>query len=196
MAGRVKPVIPGQGFGPKRPPTTEEVDLLGKILEGGQMTITDLVMNFPAGLLGLVPCFERVGMPWKRPEAYDEWDNCAAAAYQAVIVEPFRSTLPEAEREGFNPPGYDMLLPSYVEAPMGQARRFDRVGRDRSAEANRQNLGERIATSPAVSGGRSDRAAQAGGSTHEWAGAKSPEATDRGGRHLPFPSRSKRPAFG
>lgn len=78
------------------------------------MTITDLVMNFRAGLLGLVPCFERVGIPWRRPEAYDEWDNCAAAVYQALIVEPVRSTLPEAEREGFNLPGYDMLLPTYA----------------------------------------------------------------------------------
>lgn len=33
---RVKPVIPGQGFGPKRPPTGEELDLLGKIFGGGQ----------------------------------------------------------------------------------------------------------------------------------------------------------------
>jgi hypothetical protein len=35
-AQRVKPVIPGQGFGPKRPPTAEELDLLGKIFGGGQ----------------------------------------------------------------------------------------------------------------------------------------------------------------
>ena len=78
------------------------------------MTITDLVMNFRAGLLGLVPCFERVGIPWRRPEAYDEWDNCAAAIFRALIVEPFRYTLPGAEREGFSLPDYDMLLPTYA----------------------------------------------------------------------------------
>lgn len=33
---RVKSVIPERGFGPKRPPTSEELDLLGKILGGGQ----------------------------------------------------------------------------------------------------------------------------------------------------------------
>ncbi|MBN1344625.1 MAG: RHS repeat protein [Phycisphaerae bacterium] len=33
---RVKPVIPGQGFGPKRPPTSGELDLLGRILGGGK----------------------------------------------------------------------------------------------------------------------------------------------------------------
>jgi hypothetical protein len=28
---RVKPVVPGQGFGPKRPPTKEELDLIEKL---------------------------------------------------------------------------------------------------------------------------------------------------------------------
>ncbi len=31
---RVKPVTPGQGFGPKRPPTSEELELLNQILGG------------------------------------------------------------------------------------------------------------------------------------------------------------------
>jgi hypothetical protein len=78
------------------------------------MTITELVMNFRAGLLGLVPCFERVEVPWSRPGAYDEWDECAAAVYQALIVEPVRSALPEAERGRFSLPDYDVLLPTYL----------------------------------------------------------------------------------
>ncbi len=32
---RVKPVTPGQGFGPKRPPTADELSLLKKLLGGG-----------------------------------------------------------------------------------------------------------------------------------------------------------------
>jgi hypothetical protein len=78
------------------------------------MTITDLVMNFRAGLLGLVPCFEGVGISWKRPEAYDEWDRCAAAVFQALIVEPLRSSRPAAEQESFRLPDYDMLLSTYA----------------------------------------------------------------------------------
>jgi hypothetical protein len=31
---RVKPVRPGQGFGPKRPPTPEELDLINKLHRG------------------------------------------------------------------------------------------------------------------------------------------------------------------
>lgn len=32
---RVKPVVPGRGFGPKRAPTIEELNLLKGILGGG-----------------------------------------------------------------------------------------------------------------------------------------------------------------
>jgi hypothetical protein len=77
------------------------------------MTVTDLVTNFRAALLGVLPSVERVGIPWKRPAAYDEWDNLVEAMYQVLIVEPLRFSLPETERERFNLPGYDMLLPTY-----------------------------------------------------------------------------------
>jgi hypothetical protein len=77
------------------------------------MTITDLVMNFRASLIGLAPCFERVGIPWRRPEAYDEWDDTATALYQGLIVEPLRATLAKADRDSFSLPKYDMLLPTY-----------------------------------------------------------------------------------
>lgn len=78
------------------------------------MTITDLIVNFQAALQGLVPCVRRVRVPWKRPEAYDEWDDIATALYQALIVEPLRFSLPDAERGRFTLPAYDMLLPTYV----------------------------------------------------------------------------------
>jgi hypothetical protein len=76
--------------------------------------ITDLMYNFRAGLLGLLPSVERVGIPWQRPDAYDEWDNLAAAVYHTLIVEPLRSSLPEGEQQHFRLPEYDMLLSSYT----------------------------------------------------------------------------------
>jgi hypothetical protein len=78
------------------------------------MTMTDLIMNFRAALLGIIPSFERVEIPWKRPHAYDEWDNVATAVYQALIVEPLRYTRPETERDGFHLTAYDMLMPTYA----------------------------------------------------------------------------------
>lgn len=78
------------------------------------MTVTDLVRNFQAALMGLIPSIGRVGIPWKRPDAYDEWDNITAAIYQALIVEPLRFSLPLDERDRFTLPAYDLLLPSYT----------------------------------------------------------------------------------
>ena len=78
------------------------------------MTVTEVVANFRAGLMSLLPSVERLGITWKRPDAYDEWDNLAAAVYQALVVEPLRASIPEVEQERFNPPDYDLLLPSYA----------------------------------------------------------------------------------
>jgi len=78
------------------------------------LTVTDLILNFRNSLLGLQPCFERVGIPWQRPDAYDEWDAVASAAYEALVVVPLRASLPDAYQEQFALPAYDMLLPSYA----------------------------------------------------------------------------------
>jgi len=78
------------------------------------MTVNDLVGNFRAGLLGLLPSVERIGLPWKRNEAYDEWDDLASAVYKALVVEPLRSGLNASEQDRFGLPDYDMLLPTYA----------------------------------------------------------------------------------
>ncbi len=77
-------------------------------------TITELISNFRAGLLGLIPSVERVGVPWKRPDAYDEWDRLVAAAYRALVVEPLRWGVPKADFDRVGLAEYDMLLPTYV----------------------------------------------------------------------------------
>lgn len=78
------------------------------------MTITDLILNFRAGLLALLPSVERVGIPWRRPDAYDEWDNLATAVYQALVVGPLRCSFSETEQQCSVLPDFDMLLPSYT----------------------------------------------------------------------------------
>ena len=77
------------------------------------MNITDIIMNFRSGLRGLIPFFEEMGIPWKRPDAYDEWDNTASAIYQALVIEPLRSRLAESGQNDFDLPEYDLLLPDY-----------------------------------------------------------------------------------
>lgn len=78
------------------------------------MNVTALLQNFRTGIAGLVPCFERVGIPWRRPDAYDEWDAAVAAVFEALVVAPIRASLPQVDREAFALPAYDMMLDSYA----------------------------------------------------------------------------------
>ena len=78
------------------------------------MTITELVANFRAGLLGLLPAVERVKMPWRPSDAYDEWDELTQAVYEALVVWPLRWTLPEDKHRLFSMPRYNLLLPTYA----------------------------------------------------------------------------------
>lgn len=78
------------------------------------MTVTSVVLNFRAALLALVPMVERVGIPWKRPDAYDEWDAIASVLFEKLVVEMLRWSLPEYDQEDFQLPAYDLLLPTYA----------------------------------------------------------------------------------
>jgi|GEM_PF-2265110 len=78
------------------------------------MTVTELIRNFREGLLGLLPVVERVRMPWRPLDAYDEWDELAQAVYEALVVWPLRWTLAESEHEHFEMPEYNLLIPTYT----------------------------------------------------------------------------------
>lgn len=78
------------------------------------MKVTTVLLNFRGALLALVPMVERVGIPWKRPDAYDEWDAIASALFEKLVVEVLRWSLPEDEQKDFQLPAYDLLLPRYV----------------------------------------------------------------------------------
>jgi hypothetical protein len=79
------------------------------------VTVDDLVSNFAKALRSLVRAVEPLGIPWKRPDAYDEWDSLAAAAFETLVSAPLRWTVPETERVRFRLPKYDLLLESYAE---------------------------------------------------------------------------------
>lgn len=78
------------------------------------MRITALIGNFRAGLIGLLPFIERVGIQWKRPDAYDDWDDIVTSIYNRLVVEPIRWGHPEIAPEAFRLSDYDLLLPSYA----------------------------------------------------------------------------------
>lgn len=101
------------------------------------MKITALISNFRAGLIGLLPSIVRVGIPWKRPDAYDDWDELTSSLYKLLVVDVVRWAVPMAEQEGFRLPDYDLLLPTYdglslievlPSAPAGTLRIFHALG--------------------------------------------------------------------
>ena len=75
------------------------------------MKMKELVLNLRSALMGLATACEHVGLPWKRPDAYDEWDNCASATFEALVIEPLQSSL--GGRDALVFPEYDLLLHSY-----------------------------------------------------------------------------------
>lgn len=79
------------------------------------MTVTSVLLNFRAALLSIVPMVEQVNIAWKRPDAYDEWDEIATTMFDKLVVDVLRWSLPEEIQEGFCLPSYDLLLPTYEE---------------------------------------------------------------------------------
>jgi len=77
------------------------------------MTVDVVLRNFRRALRGLVPSLERVGIIWKRPDAYDEWDAIATTLFDNLVVSVLRWSLPSVEQEEFRLPSYDLLLASY-----------------------------------------------------------------------------------
>ncbi len=77
------------------------------------MSTGEVVMNFREALRGLVPVMQKAGIPWKRPDAYDEWDSVATALFESLVVAVLSWSLSDEEREDFRVPEYDVLLESY-----------------------------------------------------------------------------------
>jgi len=77
------------------------------------VTITEILLNFRAALVAVIPTVERIGIPWKRPDSYDEWDAIATVLFENLVVHTVRWSLPDPAREGFRLPPYDLLLQKY-----------------------------------------------------------------------------------
>ena len=78
------------------------------------MRVTDVLLNFRSALLAVIPYAERFGIPWRRPDAYDEWDAIASVLFSSLVVRVLRCILPESRREEFSLPSYDLLVPHYA----------------------------------------------------------------------------------
>lgn len=77
------------------------------------MTVGDVLLNFRSALCALVPFAEHVGISWKRPDAYDEWDTLATTLFDQLVVSVLTWSLPRSGQAGFRLPAYDLLAESY-----------------------------------------------------------------------------------
>lgn len=69
------------------------------------MKINGIIENFQSSLVGIVPAFEAVDMPWRSPEAYDEWDGVSEELYKALVADVIRW--------GIDPANGRVVLPKY-----------------------------------------------------------------------------------
>ncbi len=79
------------------------------------MTVASVLLNFRHALIVLVPSVERAGIPWKRPDAYDEWDAIASTLFDELVVKVLRWSLPHDKQEEFRMSPYDLVLASYTD---------------------------------------------------------------------------------
>jgi hypothetical protein len=77
------------------------------------MTVTDVILNFRSALVAILPMVKALGIPWRRGDAYDEWDDLASCMYRQLVS----NLLPTLDSPSGGSPvrlaAYDMMLPDY-----------------------------------------------------------------------------------
>ena len=55
-------------------------------------TITEFITSFRQALCAIVPIAEGIGITWKEPDNYDEWDFSAKGLYEGFVLVGVRSS--------------------------------------------------------------------------------------------------------
>jgi hypothetical protein len=87
-------------------------------------TITELVVTFSECLSALTPYVTRVGIPWKEPDNYDEWDAIASTLYSSIVVRTIAYMVKGESFAKLVP--YDMSLSNYAVTTFLFSRKFGR----------------------------------------------------------------------
>lgn len=77
------------------------------------MTVTELVLNFRSALLAVLPMVEALRIPWKRGDAYDEWDDLASCMYEQLVGSLISALSASTSEEPVRLAAYDMMLRGY-----------------------------------------------------------------------------------
>ena len=78
-------------------------------------TVTELMFVFRDSLRALVPCAERLKMPWRDAEAYDDWDNIAEALYRNMVINSIEYWAWTTADATLVVPNYDLRYPTYAD---------------------------------------------------------------------------------
>ncbi len=77
------------------------------------MTVAELILNFRAALLAVLPMVEALGIPWKRGDAYDQWDDLASCLYKQLVGNLVDSLGASGSETPLCLAAYDMMLSDY-----------------------------------------------------------------------------------
>jgi hypothetical protein len=70
-------------------------------------TVSELMGAFRRALVALVPSMDAARIPWRPPNAYDDWEEIAACLYKNVVTRSISWSLPEPTRSAFRMDEYD-----------------------------------------------------------------------------------------
>jgi hypothetical protein len=75
------------------------------------VTVTELVRNFASACRAIIPNLERVRVPWRDAEQYDNWDRVAEPLFSTLVVEPCMfQAIRERDLGGLRPARYGFPL--------------------------------------------------------------------------------------
>jgi len=74
-------------------------------------TIQELLLIFREALVSLIPSMEKAKIPWRDPDAYDDWDSIAMQVFSSIVENACREVINDA----FPIPQYGMTMGDYSE---------------------------------------------------------------------------------
>ncbi len=79
------------------------------------ISVSEHIAAFRDALVRLVPIADRLKIPWRDREAYDEWDAIGDALFRALVWGSIKYDLAEEGDQTFPLAPYDCMIDSYSE---------------------------------------------------------------------------------
>lgn len=76
------------------------------------VTASRLLSDFRDALVALVPIAERTRIAWRKPQAYDDWEEIEAALFHSIVASPFENNAEGVRWSPLAP--YDFAVETYA----------------------------------------------------------------------------------